>query len=239
MSNIQSSFLSYTVDNETFEGYLVYQADNNHAQPGILIAPNWMGATADAAEQAKAIAAHGYVVLVADLYGQGQRPTNGEEAGAMMMAVKDTPAEVARMQAALSALRTQTTAPVNADHVAAIGFCFGGHCALELARSGANIKAAASFHGTLDTQGAYDSHTIQASLLVLDGAADPLVPREQLAAFANEMNSKGVDWQLVSFAGAVHSFTDPKAGNAGVSQYHPEVTQRAFKRLYQLLDEVF
>ncbi|MDF7647798.1 dienelactone hydrolase family protein [Pantoea sp. Acro-805] len=239
MSNIHSTSLSYTVGNDTFDGILIYNADINAPQPGIVIAPNWMGATEDAAEQAKAIAAKGYVVLVADLYGQGKRPTSGDEAGAMMMEVKDKPAEVTRMQAALTALRTQRSAPVQTDKVAAIGFCFGGHCALELARSGADIKAAVSFHGTLDTQGAYNGNTINASLLVLDGAADPLVPREQLAAFASEMNSKSVDWQLVSFAGAVHSFTDPKANNTGVAQYHPEVTQRAFKRMYQLLDEVF
>ncbi|MBA0038508.1 dienelactone hydrolase family protein [Pantoea sp. BIGb0393] len=239
MSNISASSLSYQVGNDIFEGYLVYDADQHAPLPGILIAPNWMGATEDAVTQAKTIAANGYVVLVADLYGHGQRPTSGDEAGAMMMKVKDQPAEVARMQAALNALRTQTSAAIDAANVAAIGFCFGGHCALELARSGADIKAAVSFHGTLDTQGRYAGNTITAALLVLDGAADPLVPREQLAEFANEMNSKGIDWQLVSFAGAVHSFTDPKANNAGVAQYYPEVTQRAFKRMYQLLDEVF
>lgn len=239
MSNITASSLSYQVGNDSFEGYLVYAADHHAPQPGILVAPNWMGATEDAVAQAKTIAANGYVVLVADLYGQGQRPTSGDEAGAMMMAVKDKPAEVERMQAALAALRTQTLAAVDAASVAAIGFCFGGHCALELARSGADIKAAVSFHGTLDTTGAYAGNTINASLLVLDGAADPLVPREQLAAFASEMNSKGVDWQIASFAGAVHSFTDPKANNEGVAQYHPQVTQRAFKRMHQLLDEVF
>lgn len=238
MSAIHTSPLHYTAGEAVFEGTLVYPSDATHALPGVLIAPNWMGATAAAAEQAKAIAAQGYVVLVADLYGQGQRPASAEEAGAMMMAVKDTPEEVARMQAALAALRTQTHAAVTKERVAAVGFCFGGHCALELARAGADIKAAVSFHGTLDSKGQYAGNTIHASLLVLDGADDPLVPREQLAAFASEMNGKGVDWQLVSFAGAVHSFTDPHASAAGVAQYHPEVSQRAFRRMFQLFDEV-
>jgi dienelactone hydrolase len=239
MSEIISTPVTYQVDKQTFEGALVYQANHSAALPGILIAPNWMGVSAGAVEQAKGIAAQGYVVLVADLYGQGKRPTNADEAGALMMEVKDTPAEVGRMQAALQALAVQKTAAVDGSKLAVAGFCFGGHCALELARSGADIKAAVSFHGTLDTLKTHAAGEIKASLLVLDGAEDPLVPREQLAGFVSEMNAASVDWQLVSYAGAVHSFTDPGANVEGVAKYHPEVTKRAFAKMYGLLGDVF
>ena len=239
MSEIISTPFLYQVDNQTFEGSLVYAEKESAERPGILIAPNWMGVSAAAIEQAKSIAAQGYAVLVADLYGQGKRPTNADEAGALMMEVKDTPAEVGRMRAALDSLAAQKTAPVAAGKLAVAGFCFGGHCALELARSGVDIKAVVSFHGTLDTQKTSAAGDIKASVLVLDGAEDPLVPREQLSAFATEMNAASVDWQLVSYAGAVHSFTDPGANVDGVAKYHPEVTKRAFTRMYSLLNEVF
>ncbi|WP_213713266.1 dienelactone hydrolase family protein [Cedecea lapagei] len=239
MSEIISTTITYQVENQTFESVLVYQENQSAARPGILIAPNWMGVSAGAVEQAKGIAAQGYVVLVADLYGQGKRPTNADEAGALMMGVKDTPAEVGRMQAALDTLATQKIAAVDGSKLAVAGFCFGGHCALELARSGADIKAAVSFHGTLNTLKTHAAGEIKASILVLDGAEDPLVPREQLSEFVSEMNAASVDWQLVSYAGAVHSFTDPGANVEGVAKYHPEVAKRAFTQMYTLLQNVF
>ncbi|ADU71449.1 dienelactone hydrolase family protein [Pantoea sp. At-9b] len=239
MAAITTSPLSYQANGTHLTGSLVYQSDVSSPRPGIVLAPNWMGVTRMAEEVAGKIAAQGFVVLVADLYGAGQRPTSGEEAGSMMMAVKDTPAEVARMQAALAALLAQQQAPVAPDQLAAVGFCFGGHCALELARSGAEIKAAVSFHGSLDTKGHYALDTIKGSVLVLDGAADPLAPREQLNEFVREMTARQIDWQLVSYAGAAHSFTDPDANNPGVSQYHPQVAERAFNRMFALFAEIF
>ncbi|MDO6409404.1 dienelactone hydrolase family protein [Pantoea phytobeneficialis] len=239
MASLTTSPVTYQANGSTFTGSLVYQNDITRARPGIVLAPNWMGVTRMAEDVAGKIAAQGFVVLVADLYGEGKRPTSGEEAGSMMMAVKDTPAEVARMQAALTALLEQQQAPVAHDKLAAVGFCFGGHCALELARSGADIKAAVSFHGSLDTKGDYAMNSIKGSVLVLDGAADPLVPREQLNEFVHEMTARQIDWQLVSYAGAAHSFTDPQANNPGVAQYHPQVAERAFTRMFALFAEIF
>lgn len=238
MSTVITSSCVYRVGQDSFEGKLVYTDNNSSPRPGVVMAPNWMGVTSTAIEQAEKIAAEGYVVLVADLYGQGKRPASGDDAGKYMMEVKDTPAEVERMNAALVALVNQKEVAVSASKIAAIGFCFGGHCALELARSGADIKAAVSFHGTLDTSGLYKGNELKSALLVLDGAADPLVPREQLAAFSHEMTSKNIDWQLISYAGAVHSFTDPTANVEGVSQYNADVSRRAFKRMFALFAEV-
>lgn len=239
MGQFQSKKITYHSGSTELEGVLVFDASLKNPVPGIVMAPNWMGVTDAAVELAEKTVAQGYVVLVADLYGKGIRPSSAEEAGSIMMTVKNTPEEAGRMAVAVQALTAQTDAPVVADKVAAIGFCFGGHCALEYARSGAAIKAAVSFHGGLDTCGSYDAKDIKGSVLVLDGAQDPLVVREQLPEFVREMTSAKVDWKLHSYEGAVHSFTDVHANVKGVAEYNADVSARAFSAMFTLLGEVF
>ncbi|MBT0718519.1 dienelactone hydrolase family protein [Rosenbergiella epipactidis] len=238
MSQITTQTVRYQAGETALAGTLVFPSETTHPLPGLVMAPNWFGVTDNAAKLAKKVAEQGYVVLLADLYGESSRPTNADEAGAAMMAVKNTPEEVGRMNAAIDALKRQTAVSVDAQKISAFGFCFGGHCALELARSGADIRAAISFHGGLDTCGAYDATQIKAAILVLDGAKDPLVPREQLPAFVNEMTTVNVDWQLVSYHDAVHSFTDETANNPGVAEFNPQVTERAFTSMFELLNRV-
>ncbi|MBM7062122.1 dienelactone hydrolase family protein [Pseudomonas sp. UL073] len=241
MTQIVNRGVSYLIDGEAFEGQLVYDSSVQSARPGLLMAPNWMGIGPGAIEMARQVAARGYVVLIADVYGAQVRPQNAEQAGAAMMAIKPHHARLRqRLQVALQTLQSEG-APVGLDaaRLAVFGFCFGGYCALELARDGAPLKAAVSFHGTLDTANPADAQNIQGSLLVLDGAADPLVPRQQLSDFAAEMSAAGVDWQLTSYGGAVHSFTDPHANVPGKMQYNAVVAKRAFTAMYALFDEVF
>ncbi|MBP2171042.1 dienelactone hydrolase [Erwinia toletana] len=238
MSNIVVKSVDYQANGQALQGRLVWQSGQDGKLPGLVMAPNWMGVSDKAVDLVRQVVAQGYVVFIADLYGADVRPTNAEEAGAAMMAVKDTPLERTRMQAALDTLVAQTDAPVDSEKLAAFGFCFGGHCVLELARSGAPLKATLTFHGTLDTTDRHGASNITGSVLVLDGAEDPLVPREQLPAFAAEMSAASVDWQLLSFGGAVHSFTDPQANVAGISMYHDQASKRAFRAMYNLLSEV-
>ncbi|WP_426118914.1 dienelactone hydrolase family protein [Pseudomonas sp. DSP3-2-2] len=239
-SNVTVSSVVYQIDGQPYESRLVFDSGDASSRPGLLMAPNWMGVSEDAEKIAQSVAEQGYVVLLVDLYGQGTRPQNGDEAGAAMMPLKNDRAELRkRMQAALEQLLSQTDAPVDADKVATFGFCFGGCCSLELARAGANLKAAVSFHGTLDTPNPADANNIKGSVLVLHGAADPLVPKEQLPAFEAEMDAAGVDWQLTSYGGAVHSFTDPHAQTPGKMMYDAKTAKRAFASMHNLLDEVF
>jgi len=239
-SNVTVSSVVYQIDGQPYESRLVFDSGDASSRPGLLMAPNWMGVSEDAEKIAQSVAEQGYVVLLVDLYGQGTRPQNGDEAGAAMMPLKNDRAELRkRMQAALEQLLSQTDAPVDADKVATFGFCFGGCCSLELARAGANLKAAVSFHGTLDTPNPADANNIKGSVLVLHGAADPLVPKEQLPAFEAEMDAAGVDWQLTSYGGAVHSFTDPHAQVPGKMMYDAKTAKRAFASMHNLLDEVF
>lgn len=239
MNAIVNLTVRYEIDGQTFASQLLYDESHSAPRPGLLMAPNWMGVSAGAIEIAQQVAARGYVVLVADVYGAELRPQGMEEAGAAMMTVKGKPALRQRLQAALDSLKAQPGTPLDSSRLAVFGFCFGGHCALELARAGAALQAAVSFHGTLDSANPAEAQNIQGSVLVLDGAADPFVPRTQLTEFAEEMGAAGVDWQLISYGRAVHSFTDPQANIPGKMQYDAKVSRRAFAAMYDLLDEVF
>jgi len=239
MSNITVQSVVYQIDGQSYESRLVF-GEGAKAAPGLVMAPNWMGISEDAEQIAREVASKGYVVFLADLYGQGVRPTNADQALAAMMPLKNDRGLLnIRMQAALEQLTAQSLAAVDTGRLATFGFCFGGCCALELARTGAPLKAAVSFHGTLDTTNPADAKNIQGKVLVLHGASDPLVPKEQLPAFEAEMNAANVDWQLLSYGGAFHSFTDPHANNPGVQMYNPTVSKRAFTAMHNLLDEVF
>ena len=224
------------IDKTLFKGTIVYDDKHGTKQPAVLMIPNWMGPTASSLEKAKLIAGFGYVVYMADMYGSDVRPQNSAEAGKAAGAVR---ADVAlmrqRMNHHLALLKAHKTAPIDPNKVAAIGFCFGGGCVLELARSGADVSAVVSFHGNLNTPNPKDAAAIKAKVLVLHGAVDPVVPKEQVQAFYDEMEAAKVDYQLVSFGGAVHSFTNPKAGKKGVSQYD----QRACKRSYVMMNNLF
>ncbi|VVO14247.1 dienelactone hydrolase family protein [Pseudomonas fluorescens] len=240
MSQVTVRSVVYQVDGQPYESRVAFDASQKGPRPGLLMAPNWMGVGAGAERIAESVAAKGYVVLIADLYGQALRPQNADEAGAAMMPLKNDRALLRkRMQAAFEALQHQGEAAVDTSRLATFGFCFGGCCALELARTGAPLKAAVSFHGTLDTPNPADAMNIKGSVLVLHGASDPLVPKEQLPAFEDEMNAAGVDWQLLSYGGAVHSFTDPQANMPGKMMYDARTASRAFVSMHNLLDEVF
>ncbi|MCG6542069.1 dienelactone hydrolase family protein [Pseudomonas sp. KSR10] len=232
--------LAYEIDGEPFEGLLVYDDAVTTARPGLVMVPNWLGVTERSAEKAARAAGEKYVVFMADMYGKAVRPSNPDEAKAAASSVRgDRPLMRKRAQAATDALKAQSIVPVDTGRMAAIGFCFGGGSVLELARSGAELDAFISFHGNLDTPDPDDAKQIKAPVLVLHGADDPAVPPEQVEGFITEMKATDVDWQLVSYGNAVHSFTDPYANVPGRNEYNPEVAKRAFAAMNDLLDEVF
>lgn len=240
MGTITAESLVYSVNGTEFESRLVFDADIKSPRPGLVMAPNWMGVSEGAERIAQAVASQGYVVLVVDLYGRSVRPTDADGALAAMMPLKNDRALLrTRMQGALKQLTEQSFATVDSAKLASFGFCFGGCCALELARDGAPLKAAVSFHGTLDTPNPADANNIKGAVLVMHGDADPMVPKEQLPAFVDEMNAAKVDWQLISYGGAYHSFTDPEANNPGKQMYNKKVSDRAFQTMHNLLNEVF
>lgn len=238
---MQADSVSYQIDGKPFQGVLVYDDDNDRPRPGLLMVPNWLGVTEAAVKQAKLIAGDRYVVFVADMFGETVRPKGPEEAKAVVTPIRaDRPLMRKRAEAGLTALKEQGgKAPLDSTKLGAIGFCFGGGSILELARDGAPLAGFVSFHGNLDTPKPEDARQIKAPILVLHGAEDPNVPKAQVDAFEQEMSAAKVDWQLVSYGGAVHSFTDPDADMPGSNQYHPQVAARAYRAMNDFFDEAF
>ena len=235
---VVSKTVPYEIDGEPYSALLVYDDAVTAPRPGLLMVPNWLGVTEASAKKAARVAADKYVVLVADLYGRDIRPGGPDEAKAVAGALRgDRPLMRKRSRAALEVLKRQPG--VDVARIGAIGFCFGGGAILELARDGAPLQGFVSFHGNLDTPTPGDAAQIKAPLLVLHGADDPSVPPQQVDGFIAEMKAAKVDWQLVSYGGAVHSFTDPQADVPGRNQYNPLVATRAFKAMNDLFDEVF
>lgn len=232
--------VSWTHDGETFAGFLVHDPDADGARPGLVMVPNWMGVNESAVEKAKAIAGRGYVVLVADMYGEDVRPASTEEASAAAQAVYgDRERARGRINTALDTLRTQEGVGLDADRLGAIGFCFGGAMVLELARSGTGLGGVVSFHGSLGTSSPAAEGAVRAPMLVLNGADDPLVSAEEIAGFQDEMTRAGADWQFVNFAGAVHCFAESDADSGAACQYHERSAKRAYRMMDGFFEEVF
>ena len=233
--------VAYEVGKTKFEGVLIFDDASKAPRPGLVLVPNWMGINPANLKQAEELAGTKYVVFVADMFGKGAQPKNGEEAAKTSGAVKaDRKLMRERVNKALEVLLAQAkTAPLEAGKVGAVGFCFGGTAALELARSGAKIAAVVSMHGGLAAGTPADPKAIQAKVLALHGADDPFVPAEEVKGFEDEMRKAAVDWQLVAFGNAVHSFTDVDANTPGKSQYNPKVAKRAFEMMNVYFAEAF
>ena len=227
--------LHWTSGTRSFYGKIIYPVfPHNTAVPGVLLCPNMMGVTASNVAHGKRIAAMGYVVLVADLYGTDVE-LSSEEAAIYMSEIKDKAEEKTRLRAALDALSNDQR--VNSDSLAVVGFCYGGHCALELARIGVDVKASISVHGSLTTHLKCYKDKISANILVLNGAGDPFVPPSHVVNFVREMTDAGANFQLVNYANAFHSFTYPKADVPGKMEYNESICNRAFQQIEIFLSE--
>jgi dienelactone hydrolase len=240
-AKMQARPVEWTLGTQAFSGVLVYDDAGGARRPGLLMVPDWKGVTPAATATAEKIAGTRYVVLVADVYGKGVRPKDDAEA---MAQVKQLYADrgVLRQRAdkALQVLKAQVdTAPLDPAHVGAIGFCFGGATALELARSGADIAGVASFHGGLSTSMPAERGAVKASLLVLNGADDKGTSAEDIAGFQKEMDAAGADWQFVNFSGAVHCFALENAHSPPGCVYNPLVAKRAFVMMDDFFRERF
>jgi dienelactone hydrolase len=236
-----TAVITHSLDGVKFESQLIVPEGATGAQRALVMVPNWMGIDQNNINQAQLIANRGYVVLLADVYGKTVRPKNGEEAGKAAGALKagDRAALRARMAAALELLNSESKKRGLAlKGVGAIGFCFGGTSVLELARAGSSVNGVVSFHGGLDTAQPAQKGTLNARVLALHGADDPYVPRPQVQAFEDEMRAANADWQLVSYGGAVHSFTDVEAKAKGQAEYNAAVARRAYAAMDDFFAEV-
>lgn len=234
----KSKALVYKKGGESFEGLLVTPDKVSANTPAILVVHNWMGVSDETKKQAERMADLGYIVLAADVYGKGVRPKSPDEAGKLAGKYKgDRKLFRDRLTLALDTLRKQ--ANVDKSKVFAAGYCLGGTGAIELARSGADLKGVISFHGSLDSPTPADGKNIKTRILALHGADDPFVKTEDLNAFEKEMRDNKIDWQLVKYGNAVHSFTEKSAGNDNSkgAAYNAAADARSFEAFKTFLKE--
>lgn len=209
---VKTAVVEYQDGDQTCEGFLAWDDAAKGKQPGVVVVHEWMGLGDYAKERATKLAGLGYVAFAADIYGKGIRAKDYKEAGQLAGKYKgDLPLLRSRARAAFDTLAKNGR--VDAARIFAIGYCFGGTTVLELARSGAPLAGVVSFHGGLATKDPADAKNVKGRVLVLHGAADPYVPPAEVAAFQKEMDDAKVDWQMVYYSGAVHSFTNPGAGS--------------------------
>ena len=222
------------------KGIMYLNDDQKDPGPGVIVVHEWWGLNNYARNRAHMLAEAGYTALAVDMYGTGEVATHPKDAKSFMeTALADPETMNARFQAARTMmLKQQQVAP---GRLFAIGYCFGGAVVLEQARRGTDLAGVASFHGSLGTETPAKAGDIKARVLVATGQADPMVPAEQVSGFVSEMTTAGADFQLLSFPGVKHSFTNPGADAAGKRfdmplAYSAHADQVSWKALVDFLE---
>jgi dienelactone hydrolase len=230
--------IEYQADGASMIGQYAVDETKKERRPGVLVIHEGLGLTEHTKKIAARLAALGYAAFAMDYHGGGKPLTNPADARPRIGAWIADPAGIrARATAALDVLKAQKE--VDAARLAAIGYCFGGTTALEVGRSGADVKAIVGFHSGLVTVRPQDARNIKGKVLVCIGADDPIIPPEQRAAFETEMKAAGVDWRLQLYGGAGHSFTNPAADSRGMPGflYHEATDRRSWNAMIELFNE--
>ncbi|MEX1034213.1 MAG: dienelactone hydrolase family protein [Cellvibrionaceae bacterium] len=236
---MKTQSIEYQDDKTLLEGYLVAQEDNK-PRPMVLISHAWGGLSDFERQKAEDIGKLGYNAFAIDMYGKDKRGGSVEENRKLMAPfVEDRALLRQRIIAALNAAQAMDN--VDSSRIAAMGFCFGGLCVLDLARSGANVQGVISIHGLFTPlPDSLPNEMIKAKVLALHGYDDPMVPPEQLLALANELNDAGVDWQVHAYGLTYHAFTNPKANDANAGTvFNPVANKRAWQSVGNFLEELF
>jgi len=239
-SELRTEMIEYKHGDAVLEGYLAYDNAIKGKRPGVLVVHEWWGNNAYSKRRAEQLAKLGYVAFALDMYGKSITAKDPKEAGKLAGTYRnDRKLMRERANAGFEVLRKHEL--TDTKRIAAIGYCFGGTTILELARSGAPLAGFVSFHGGLDTPDPKDAASINGKVLVLHGGDDPYVTAEQMAAFQDEMRKGGVDWQVVIYGGAVHSFTNPESGNdksKGLA-YDEKADRRSWEAMNIFFAEIF
>lgn len=239
-ADIKQEPIDYTHAEKPYQGVLVYDDKTTSPRPAVLVCPEWYGVNDFAKSRAQELAKLGYVAFVVDPYGKGIQARSVEEAGKMSGALKADRAMLkARVRTAFELMQEHKL--VDPKRIAVMGYCFGGTTALELARSGADVRGAVSFHGSLNSPDAEEAKNIKGKILVLHGGADPFVPDPEVAEFVESLRRHSVNYQLNIYGGAVHSFTNPGADKAGLKgvAYNEQADKRSWAELRIFLEEIF
>jgi dienelactone hydrolase len=210
---ITEDSVSYTLDGQTYKGYVAYDANNKDKRPGVLVVHEWWGLTDYPRSRAKQLAALGYIAMAVDMYGNGKTAEDPKTAQELATPFyKDPTLAKTRLEAALNKLKTYPQ--LDTANVAAIGYCYGGFVVLNAAKLGANLKGVVSFHGNLSGV-PVNKQQLKAKILVCHGEADQFVKKEEVDAFKHSMDSAGADYTFKSYPNATHAFTNPGATEKG------------------------
>lgn len=233
---IQTRSIEYTHNGTLLEGCLAWDDAQQGPQPGVLVGHAWAGRGQFTVDKAKALAGLGYVGFALDLYGKGVLGQSTDENGALMQPFLDDREMLQdRLKACLQVMRDQ--AEVDAKRTAIIGYCFGGLCAMDLARSGADILGAISMHGLPFPP--ETTHPIKAKMLICHGWDDPMADPESMVALGQELSEAGADWQLHAYGGTMHAFTNPEADDPDFGTvYSEDADRRSWVAAYNFLAEV-
>ena len=242
-AEIRSEVVNYQIAGQPFQGYLSYDDAIIGKRPGVLVVHEWWGHNAYARKRANMLAKMGYTAFALDMYGIGKLAEHPDDAQKFMQAtLADMNVAEARFNAAMLVLQKHPT--VQPNKIAAIGYCFGGGTVLHMARVGTDLAGVVSFHGSLAAKTLARPGQVKAKILVLNGADDPFVTTEQIAALKQEMKSAGADLEFVNYPGVKHSFTNPDADDFGKRfdmplVYDAEADKDSWQRMKVFLAKVF
>jgi len=235
---IRERLIEYRDGPTLLEGFFCHEDSRPGPLPALLIAHEWSGRGEFVERKARRLAWHGFATFALDMFGKGCRGTTSAECtGLISPLVEDRALLARRITAALTTVKELPE--VDARRTAALGFCFGGMCVLDLARSGADVRGVVSMHGLLKPTGLPSPGKIRAKVLVLHGYEDPLSPPDDVLALTKELTAAGADWQLHAYGNTMHSFTNPHANDRASGLLYDETAdRRSWHALLQFLDEV-
>lgn len=240
---IKGEPVDYKAGGVTMKGYLAYDENIKGTRPGVLVVHEWWGQNEYARKRARMLAELGYTALAVDMYGEGKIATHPDDAAEFSSeTMKNFPVAKARFEAAMKFLKSQRT--VDPARIAAIGYCFGGGVVLNMARQGEDLKAVASFHGSLAAIEPAQAGKVKAKIRVYNGADDKFTSQQAIGAFKKEMREAKVDYQFINYPGAVHSFTNPEATELGRKfnlpmAYNADADKKSWEDMTRFFAEVF
>ena len=237
--SIKSQLVDYSDGDVALEGLLAWDDSVEGARPGVLVSHAWSGRSEFEDDKARALAELGYAAFALDLYGKGVRGSGPEENAALMQPFLDDRALLQRrLLQSLTTLRDQPQ--VDPNKVAAIGFCFGGLCVLDIARTGEDLAGVVSFHGLLGAPGNTDGNIVKAKVLALHGWNDPMATPDDVNALAAELTGMQADWQLHAYGNTLHAFTNPDANDPAMGTvYNSAADRRSWIAMKNFLQELF
>lgn len=241
--SIVTKEVTYSSDGTLLKGFLAYDSSKAGKMPGIIVVHEWWGLNQYVRDRAEQLAGLGYVVFAIDMYGNGAVADHPDDAGKFAMAVmQQMDTARTRFNAGLQLLKEQPQ--TDTSRIAAIGYCFGGGIVLRMAEQGADLQGVVSFHGDLPTDSVKNPQKVKSKILACTGGADPFNPKEKVEAFEKAMNRAKVDYKLISYPGAVHSFTNPAADSLGKKYnmplaYNKEADEKSWEAMKNFFNGIF